>query len=182
MRRLSFYRFQIRPISSSTEFTCRRSCNGCRAFFLPSVVSIAATYALLRSTQRDGLRQQIAKDVPAPVLSLGGKTAALGIAAAAVVLLGASALDVQLGLPTAVAGAITAAVVMIRDRKGPWTMVKDISWGVLPLVAGLFVLVEALNRTGLIAMIIALVHNEAERSATVAAWAPELSLPAPVTS
>ena len=27
---------------------------------------------------------------------------------------------------------------------------KDISWGVLPLVAGLFVLVEALGKTGLI--------------------------------
>ena len=33
---------------------------------------------------------------------------------------------------------------------------KDISWGVLPLVAGLFVLVEALDKTGLIDTITAL--------------------------
>jgi arsenical pump membrane protein len=49
-------------------------------------------------------------------------------------------------------------------------MLKGISWGVLPLVAGLFVLVEALARTGLIAMLSAVLHDEAERSATWTAW------------
>jgi arsenical pump membrane protein len=48
--------------------------------------------------------------------------------------------------------------------------VKDISWGVLPLVAGLFVLVEALDKTGLIGMITALLHQGAELSATWTAW------------
>jgi arsenical pump membrane protein len=139
-------------------------------YLLPSLLSIVATYLVLRWTQRAALRQEIAKDVPVPTLSRGGKTAALGIAATAVVLLGASAMDVALGLPTAVAGAITAAVVLIRDRKGPWPMIKDISWGVLPLVAGLFVLVEALDRTGLIGMIGTLVQDAAARSASGTAW------------
>ena len=49
-------------------------------------------------------------------------------------------------------------------------MVKDISWGVLPLVAGLFVLVEALDKTGLIGMIGAFLHDEAQRSVVWAAW------------
>ena len=43
-----------------------------------------------------------------PTLSAAGKMAAVGIAATAVVLLAASALDIQLGLPTAIAGALTA--------------------------------------------------------------------------
>jgi len=85
-------------------------------------------------------------------------------------LLASSALDVRLGLPTAIAGAVTAAIVLIREGKGLWIVVKDISWGVLPLVAGLFVLVEALEKTGLIRMISTLLHDGAEHSAMWAAW------------
>jgi arsenical pump membrane protein len=113
------------------------------AYLLPSFVSIVATYLLLHWTQRGALRHEIAKDIPRPALSASGKMAAVGIAATAVVLLASSALGAQLGLPTAVAGALTAAIVLIREKKWPWSIVKDISWGVLPLVAGLFVLVEA---------------------------------------
>jgi arsenical pump membrane protein len=137
------------------------------AYLLPSLASIAATYLLLHWTQRNALRQEIASNIPRPVLSGSGKMAAFGIAATAIVLLASSALDKQLGLPTAVAGALTAAAVLIRERKWPWRIVKDISWGVLPLVAGLFVLVEALAKTGLIETIATLLHDGAQRSA---AW------------
>ena len=140
------------------------------AYALPSVLSIAATYLVLRWTQRGALRQTIASDVPVPVLSGAGKTAAIGIGTTAIVLLAASALDIQLGLPTALAGTATALVVLFRERKGPWLILKDISWGVLPLVAGLFVLVEALDKTGLIGIITTLLHNAAQRSAIWAAW------------
>jgi arsenical pump membrane protein len=121
------------------------------AYLLPSLVSIVATYLLLRLTQRRALGQDVASHMPRPALSAAGKVAAIGIAATAVVLLTASALDIRLGLPTAIAGALTAIIVVIGERKWPWNIVKDISWGVLPLVAGLFVLVEALAKTGLIA-------------------------------
>jgi len=140
------------------------------AYALPSIASITATYLLLRWTQRGALGQHIATDVPVPILSRAGKTAAIGIGATAIVLLIASASDVALGLPTAIAGTAITAVVLIRERKRPWIVVKDISWGVLPLVAGLFVLVEALDKTGLIAMITALLHDEARRSVIWTAW------------
>jgi arsenical pump membrane protein len=140
------------------------------AYLLPSALSIVATYLVLRWTQRGALHQMIAKDVPVPTLSGGGKTAALGIALTAVALLFASALDVQLGLPTAVAGSVTAAAVLIGSREGPWSIVKGISWSVLPLVAGLFVLVEALDKTGVIGMITAVLHRGAEFSTTWTAW------------
>jgi len=42
---------------------------------------------------------------------------------------------------------------------------------VLPLVAGLFVLVDALGKTGVIEMISAFLHKEAERSVAIATWA-----------
>ena len=61
--------------------------------------------------------------------------------------------DSPLGLPTAIAGAATALVVLALGRKMPWKTLGGISWGVLPLVAGLFVLVEALDRTGVIELV-----------------------------
>src|SRR6185437_75642 len=117
------------------------------------VVSIVVTYFVLRWTQRRALCTPIAIDVPVPRLSHSGKVAAAGIAATAIALIVSSALDVQLGLPTAIAGALTTSIVLIVERKGPWGTIKHVSWSVLALVAGLFVLVEALERTGLIALL-----------------------------
>jgi arsenical pump membrane protein len=140
------------------------------AYLLPSTVSIVATYVVLRWTQRNALTQRLAKDVPVPKLSSAGKMAAFGIAATAIALLVSSAMDIPLGLPTAVSGAATAALVLIAERKGPWNIFTGVSWGVLPLVAGLFVLVEALDKSGLIRTITALLHDAVGRSVTSAAW------------
>ena len=117
-------------------------------YLLPSALAIVATYLMLRWTQRAELRQPFAATVPLPRLSRGGKAAALSITGTAIALLVSSAFDVQLGLPTAIAGVLSAASVLIRTRTNPWTIVKDISWGVLPLVAGLFVLVQSSMRPG----------------------------------
>jgi arsenical pump membrane protein len=118
-------------------------------YLLPSMLAILATGLMLGWTQRTELRQQLAV-MPLPMLSDGGKAAALGIAGTAIVLVTSSAIDIRLGLPTAIAGILTSAGVLIRTRTRPWTIVRNISWGVLPLVAGLFVLVQALDKTGLI--------------------------------
>jgi arsenical pump membrane protein len=139
------------------------------AYLLPAAVAIVATYLLLRFTQRRALTQSVAKGVPLPALTAAGKIAAVGIVATAIVLLASSALDIPLGLPTAIAGALTAVVVLIRERKSPWSIVKDISWGVLPLVAGLFVLVEALGKTGLIDAIAAMLSDGAEHAVLLTA-------------
>jgi arsenical pump membrane protein len=137
---------------------------------LASLASIVTTFLVLRWTQRRALRQAVTTDVAVPVLSSSGKTAAAGIAVTAIVLLACSAFDTQLGLPTAIAGVATALVVLAVERKMPWKTLRDISWGVLPLVAGLFVLVEALDRTGVIGRIAALLQQEAGRSTGDTAW------------
>ena len=71
---------------------------------LASALSIAATFAALRISQRSGLLQRIEADVPVPILSGAGRIAGFGIGATAIVLLAASFFDLQLGLPTAIAG------------------------------------------------------------------------------
>jgi arsenical pump membrane protein len=105
-----------------------------------------------------------------PTLGTGGKVAAAGIGLTAIALMTASALDTQLGLPTAIAGALTALAVLAIGRSSPLPVLKDISWGVLPLVAGLFVLVQALGDTGVIHDLAALLHSLAQQSATRASW------------
>ena len=60
---------------------------------------------------------KIGTDIPIPTLSQGGRSALTGIVATAVILLICSSLDIQLGLPTAVTGLFTSAVVVIRSKK-----------------------------------------------------------------
>jgi arsenical pump membrane protein len=142
-----------------------------RLFALPSVASIVVTYIVLRLTQARALRDQtIETRVPKPKLSHGGKLTALGIAAIGVVLVTASALDVQLGLPTFVCGLVTAAAVLALSRQSPWPVIKGISWSVLPLVAGLFVMVEALVKIGAIGQLSAVLHEAVAHSPRGAAW------------
>lgn len=140
-------------------------------YALPSLLSVAATYAVLRRTQRGRLRRPVSSEIAAPALTAGGKTAALGIAATAAVLLASSAFDLRLGTPTFLAGAATAALVLARSGGGLSAVAKGISWGVLPLVAGLFVLVEALEKTEVTAALAGALHDLVQRSATLAAWA-----------
>ena len=140
-------------------------------YLLPSAVAIAATYFLLFYSQKAALEQAIETDVELPALGRGGKVALAGIGVTAVVLLVASARGLELGLPTASTGGLTALIVLVSARKSPVDLLKGISWAVLPLVAGLFVLVEALTKTGVTRWLTALLTAGAEQSAAKTAWA-----------
>jgi arsenical pump membrane protein len=140
------------------------------SYALPSVLSVVATFVVLRWSQRAQLRQPICRAIETPDLTVAGKLAAFGIAVTAGVLLASSAFDIPLGLPTFLAGAATAILVLIRSEHGPLAVVKDISWGVLPLVAGLFVLVEALEKTGVTNDLAAPLADLTGRSAAAATW------------
>jgi arsenical pump membrane protein len=140
-------------------------------YLLPAVVAIGATYAVLRYTQRAELRESIEKEIEIPALERGGKVALGGIAGTAVILLVASAFDKPLGLPTAITGALTTAIVLLIVRKSPVAVAKNVSWSVLPLVAGLFVLVEGVNKTGVTEGLSALLTRGAGQSAAGTTWA-----------
>ncbi len=119
-----------------------------RTFAVASVVSIAATYFVLRWLCREELRAPIESNAPLSDLSAAGRLAAWGIGGAALVLLAASALNWDLGLPTLAAALVCAVVVSLKDRGALVGSAKEISWTVLLLVAGLFVVLEAVNRAG----------------------------------
>lgn len=123
-----------------------------RTFLLPSLVSIAATFFCLRFLERKDLRARIALSGEAVSLSGGGRMTMAGVAVAAVVLLVASSLGKPLGAPTCVIGVLVALLVTLRNRSAMKAILAGVSWSVLPLVAGLFILVEALNRAGMLQM------------------------------
>lgn len=119
-----------------------------RIFPAASGLSIIATFTALYWYCRDDLRGGTDADIADGHLSQAGKLALAGIGLVAVVLLIASALGKDLGLPTCVASLFAALVICSKERKSPTAIAKGISWSVIPLVAGLFVLVEAINRAG----------------------------------
>ena len=122
-------------------------------FGLASVVSILATYGVLRVTQRAALGGSISQEVNLPTLTTRGRVSAVGIGTTAIILLIASSRDWALGLPTFLAGAVTAAVLFAIGRSSPLVLMKEISWSILPLVAGLFVLVQGIEKTDILALL-----------------------------
>ncbi len=118
------------------------------AFGLPSILSIAATYAVMRFLFRNGLRARIEHEVKLQPLTEDGKLVLAGLGLMVAVLLLASALNKDLGLPTCLAALVITAVVSIKARNNPIQLAKEISWATLALVAGLFVMVDAIESIG----------------------------------
>ncbi|MBV4477703.1 arsenic transporter [Pseudomonas sp. B2M1-30] len=145
-----------------------------RQFTLPSLAAIGLTYLMLRLVQRKQIRQPLATVIDVRPLSSAARLSALGIALTGAVLLTASALDWQLGLPTFCAGLATAALIHLFERRNPLPLLKGVAWGVLPLVAGLFVLVEAVAQTGLIDRLAHGLAELARHSEVQASWSAGL--------
>jgi arsenical pump membrane protein len=139
-------------------------------FGLASILSIVLTFVTLWFMQRAALSGEIARETQLPLLSRGAYITAAGIGVTAVVLLIASALDWQLGLPTFLAGVGTAMLIVIAGRS-PLTVVRDISWSVLPLVAGLFVMVQAVEGTGVLTPLMTFLPASAAGAPHVTAFA-----------
>lgn len=139
------------------------------AFALPSALSIGVTALALRYAERASLREPCAPSVEQPPLSASGRAALAGILVTAAALLVVSALDRPLGTPTCLAGIITSALVLARTRSSPRPLLASVSWSVFPLVAGLFVLVGALDRTGVIDALVRVLLGAVRHSARVAA-------------
>ncbi len=119
-------------------------------FLLPSAASIAATFLCLRWHARKELRQPIEGEVEPAPLTTEGRLALAGLLLAAAALIGASAFGLSLGAPTCCAAIVALVVVASRNRGIVASVARGISWSVLPLVAGLFVIVEALENAGLL--------------------------------
>jgi arsenical pump membrane protein len=129
------------------------------SFTFPSILSIAVTYLVLRFVFRKELTDGAQERDDAKALSVNGKIVLAGIAFMVVVLLTASALDRELGLPTCLAALAVTALVCIKARSNPWSLMKEISWATIALVAGLFIMVEAVQSLGALKLTQAALHD-----------------------
>jgi arsenical pump membrane protein len=117
-------------------------------FGVPSLLSILVTFIVMRVLFRQELCKSIACEVGEVKLSGDGKLVLAGLALMIAVLLTASAMDKDLGLPTCLAAPVITAVVSIKTRSNPIKLAREISWTTLLLVAGLFVMVDAVESQG----------------------------------
>jgi arsenical pump membrane protein len=118
------------------------------SFGIPSILSIAATYVVMRYLFRRQLRATIECEVEAEPLNGDGKLVLGGLFLMVVVLLTASSLRKDLGLPTCLAALAITACVSLRARSNPLKLFREISWSTLVLVAGLFIMVDAVESIG----------------------------------
>jgi arsenical pump membrane protein len=139
------------------------------SFGLPSILSIVATYLVLRFVFRKELAGSTEEGGAAKILSGNGKIVLGGIAFMVAVLLTASALDRDLGLPTCLAALAITAVVCIKARSNPWSLLKEISWATIALVAGLFIMVEAVQSMGALKFTQSALHDVQRLAPTLAA-------------
>jgi arsenical pump membrane protein len=120
------------------------------AFGVPCLLSIGTTYMVLRWVYRKELCERIEHHVEAQILDGNGKVVLASAALMIAVLLTASSLGKDLGLPTCLSALVVTAIVSIKKRTNPLRLAREISWETLALVAGLFVMVDAIESIGAI--------------------------------
>ncbi|WP_066736410.1 arsenic transporter [Cupriavidus sp. D384] len=135
-------------------------------FTLPSVVAIVMTFVALYWTQREALAERIADDVETPPLSRQAWLTTAGIFLTGAALLTASLRGMDLGWPTFIGGAATLLAVCATQPRLLRPALTEVSWGVLPMVAGLFVLVAGLSQTGLTEQLAYWVQELSQRQGT----------------
>lgn len=118
------------------------------SYGIPSLLSIATTFIVMRWLFRKELCAAIEGEVEATPLRSEGALVLGGLAAVIAVLLTASSLGKDLGLPTCLAALAITAVVSLKARSNPLRLAPEISWATLALVVGLFVMVDAMEGIG----------------------------------
>lgn len=119
-----------------------------RIFLFPAGAAILATYLTMRLVFRRTLQGDVPDVLEDSRLSAAGKFTVLGVIAIAGVLLFCSATGKSLGVPTCITASAITLFITVWDRQALLAVGRGVSWSVLPLVASLFVIVEALDSAG----------------------------------
>jgi len=124
-------------------------------FAFPSLLSILATYLVLRWVFRSRFAGPVHSAIEVPVLTPHGKLVVAGLFVTVAVLLVASGLGWNLGLPTVLTALAISGMASVTAKRNPLPLLGEVSWSTLALVAALFVMVDAVESIG------ALRHTEA---------------------
>lgn len=117
-------------------------------FAAPSAVALAVTYLVLRLRLREQLHDPYEASGSRAGLSPVGRFTLIVVATALTMLVIAAGFGWPVGYIALALGAVSVVIVSLRDRATLAPVVREAPWSVIPLVAGLFVIVRALDSTG----------------------------------
>ncbi len=129
------------------------------AFWLPSTAAVGSTFLLLRYAYRRELGGRCNPQSSPFPLTQAGKTALCVVSASAVLIVAATAFGWPVGRVTFVLAALSMLAVTMRDSTTPAAIARQGPWSIVPLVAGLFVIVQGLDRTGVLEYARAFFHQ-----------------------
>jgi arsenical pump membrane protein len=117
-------------------------------FGLAAVASTAVTYFALTLVFRARLRKPMGSLPRIAALSARTRLATLTVGCAALGMIVAASAGWNIGLATFALALLATSVVATADRGTVRTVALRLPWEILPLVASLFVVVDALDRSG----------------------------------
>ncbi|MHB8147070.1 MAG: SLC13 family permease [Vulcanimicrobiaceae bacterium] len=122
------------------------------SFGVAAFAAIALTYGVLRVLFRTALGGAVIHAEPEHIgLNPRMRLAFASVGGATLILLVAAAFGIRVGPVALAASLISLGIVTLVDHTAPLNITKHLAWQIVPLVAGLFVLVEGLDRSGALA-------------------------------
>lgn len=122
------------------------------AFGIAAAAAVVCTYGLLRLAVRTAMQRRYSVDGQDKALSTTGRIAFGAVAVSAMLLVAAAALGWRLGESAFILGMASVLLVACFDLPSARSVVRHGSWSVIPLVAALFVMVRALDQTGVLGL------------------------------
>lgn len=120
------------------------------AFGLSALAAIAVTYVLLFGLFRRDLRRPHEAGNPPLPLSGRGRLAGLLVAISAALLVTAAAFGWPVGRTAFLTGGVSLLLMALADWDCARAVLREGPWSIIPLVAALFVIVAALDRSGIL--------------------------------
>ncbi len=118
------------------------------AFALPAAGGLVVTYLALRLASGRAVRG-VYTMAPATVkVDARVRLAAFAVGFGAAGLVVAALFHLNLGGAAIIAAVLALVLTALTDRTAPRAVVAHVAWGVIPMVAGLFVIVQALSAAG----------------------------------
>ena len=131
-----------------------------KLFGLASVLSIIVTYVMLWLTQRRVVCGTVELPKTMPELTQGGRWTLAGLSGTAVILVLAAWFGWPLGVVTFGLAVGCLGLVWLLGGQHPRPVLLGVSWSILPLVAGLFIMVGALDSIGVMSKAKSFTHEE----------------------
>lgn len=140
-----------------------------QAFGIASLAAVGVTFVVLYAVFRKTLvGSDVSSAQPHHSLNRRQRVTLAVVLASTAALVATAAFGGSIGAASAVCGAVSLIVVAVFDRSAPAAVLRHVSWSIVPLVAALFVLVQALDENGALAVARAFLHAVAQQPPVIA--------------